>query len=107
MPYKGDKGDKNAARPPEGSLVETRWLIKGPKSYEIITEFSIFIVIGSQEETLLARLPLFLIKKNDFQHRTVKRNLKRQSTLEVENKKHAENNKKENNLLFEVQSLPI
>ena len=28
----GDKGDKSAARPPEGSLVETRWLIKGPKS---------------------------------------------------------------------------
>ena len=28
----GDKGDKNAARPPEGSLVETRCLIKGPKS---------------------------------------------------------------------------
>ena len=32
MPYKGDKGDKNAARPPEGSLVETRCLLKGPKS---------------------------------------------------------------------------
>ena len=32
MPYKGDKGDKNAARPPEGSLVENRCLIKGPKS---------------------------------------------------------------------------
>ena len=32
MPYKGDKGDKKAARPPEGSLVETRCLIKGPKS---------------------------------------------------------------------------
>ena len=32
MPYKGDKGDKNAARPPEGSLVETRCLIKAPKS---------------------------------------------------------------------------
>ena len=32
MPYKGDKGDKSAARPPEGSLVETRCLIKGPKS---------------------------------------------------------------------------
>ena len=32
MPYKGDKGDKNAARPPEGRLVETRCLIKGPKS---------------------------------------------------------------------------
>ena len=32
MPYKGDKGDKNAARPPEGSLVETRCLIQGPKS---------------------------------------------------------------------------
>ena len=32
MPYKGDKGDKNAAHPPEGSLVETRCLIKGPKS---------------------------------------------------------------------------
>ena len=32
MPCKGDKGDKNAARPPEGSLVETRCLIKGPKS---------------------------------------------------------------------------
>ena len=32
MPYKGDKGDKNAARPPEGSLVGTRCLIKGPKS---------------------------------------------------------------------------
>ena len=32
MPSKGDKGDKNAARPPEGSLVETRCLIKGPKS---------------------------------------------------------------------------
>ena len=30
MPYKGDKGDKDAARPPEGSLVETRCLIKGP-----------------------------------------------------------------------------
>ena len=28
----GDKGDKTAARPPEGSLVETRCLIKGPKS---------------------------------------------------------------------------
>ena len=28
----GDKGDKNAARPPEGSLVETKCLIKGPKS---------------------------------------------------------------------------
>ena len=28
----GDKGDKNAARPPEGSLVETRCLIKSPKS---------------------------------------------------------------------------
>ena len=28
----GDKGDKNVARPPEGSLVETRCLIKGPKS---------------------------------------------------------------------------
>ena len=28
----GDKGDKNAACPPEGSLVETRCLIKGPKS---------------------------------------------------------------------------
>ena len=28
----GDKGDKNAARPPEGSLVETRCLIKGPES---------------------------------------------------------------------------
>ena len=28
----GDKEDKNAARPPEGSLVETRCLIKGPKS---------------------------------------------------------------------------
>ena len=28
----GDKGDKNAARPPEGSLVETRCLIKGHKS---------------------------------------------------------------------------
>ena len=32
MPYKGDKKDKNAARPPEGSLVETRCLIIGPKS---------------------------------------------------------------------------
>ena len=32
VPYMGDKGDKNAARPPEGSLVETRCLIKGPKS---------------------------------------------------------------------------
>ena len=32
VPSKGDKGDKNAARPPEGSLVETRCLIKGPKS---------------------------------------------------------------------------
>ena len=32
MPSKGDKGDKNAARPPEGSLVETWCLIKGPKS---------------------------------------------------------------------------
>ena len=32
MPYKEDKQDKNAARPPEGSLVETRCLIKGPKS---------------------------------------------------------------------------
>ena len=30
MPYKGDKGDKNAARPPKGSLVKTRCLIKGP-----------------------------------------------------------------------------
>ena len=28
----GDKGDKSEARPPEGSLVETRCLIKGPKS---------------------------------------------------------------------------
>ena len=28
----GDKGDKIAARPPEGCLVETRCLIKGPKS---------------------------------------------------------------------------
>ena len=28
----GDKGDKSAARPPEGSLVETSCLIKGPKS---------------------------------------------------------------------------
>ena len=28
----GDKGDQNAAHPPEGSLVETRCLIKGPKS---------------------------------------------------------------------------
>ena len=28
----GDKGDKSAARPPEGSLVETWCLIKGPKS---------------------------------------------------------------------------
>ena len=28
----GDKGDKSAARPPEGSLVETRCLIKGPNS---------------------------------------------------------------------------
>ena len=28
----GGKGDKSAARPPEGSLVETRCLIKGPKS---------------------------------------------------------------------------
>ena len=36
MPYKGDKGDKNAARPPEGSLVETRCLIKGPKSATIL-----------------------------------------------------------------------
>ena len=27
-----DKGDKSAAHPPEGSLVETRCLIKGPKS---------------------------------------------------------------------------
>ena len=32
VPSKGDKGDKNAARPPEGSLVKTRCLIKGPKS---------------------------------------------------------------------------
>ena len=32
MPSKGDKGDKNAARTPEGSLVETRCLSKGPKS---------------------------------------------------------------------------
>ena len=32
MPHKGDKGDKSAARPPEGSLVETRSLIKGSKS---------------------------------------------------------------------------
>ena len=32
VPCIGDKGDKNAARPPEGSLVETRCLIKGPKS---------------------------------------------------------------------------
>ena len=32
MLSKGDKGDKNAARPPEGSLVETWCLIKGPKS---------------------------------------------------------------------------
>ena len=31
MPYMGDKGDKSAAHPPEGSLVETRCL-KGPKS---------------------------------------------------------------------------
>ena len=31
MPYKGDKGDKNAARPPEGSLVETRCLITRPQ----------------------------------------------------------------------------
>ena len=31
VPYMGYKGDKNAARPPEGSLVETRCL-KGPKS---------------------------------------------------------------------------
>ena len=28
----GDKGNKSAAHPPEGSLVETRCLIKGPKS---------------------------------------------------------------------------
>ena len=28
----GDKGDKNAANPPDDSLVETRCLIKGPKS---------------------------------------------------------------------------
>ena len=28
----GDKGDKNAARPPKGSLVNTRCLIKGAKS---------------------------------------------------------------------------
>ena len=28
----GDKGDKSAAHPPEGSLVETSYLIKGPKS---------------------------------------------------------------------------
>ena len=28
----GDKGDKSAARPSKGSLVETRCLIKGPKS---------------------------------------------------------------------------
>ena len=28
----GDKGDKSEARPPEGSLVETRCLIEGPKS---------------------------------------------------------------------------
>ena len=28
----GEKGNKSAARPPEGSLVETRCLIKGPKS---------------------------------------------------------------------------
>ena len=28
----GDKGDKSAARPPVGSLVETSYLIKGPKS---------------------------------------------------------------------------
>ena len=32
VPYMGDKEDKSAARPPEGSLVETRCLIKGPKS---------------------------------------------------------------------------
>ena len=32
MPHKGDKGDKSAARPPKGSLVETKCLIKGPKS---------------------------------------------------------------------------
>ena len=32
VPSKGDKGDKNATRPPEGSLVETRCLIEGPKS---------------------------------------------------------------------------
>ena len=30
VPYMGDKGDKSAAHPPEGSLVETRCLIKGP-----------------------------------------------------------------------------
>ena len=32
VPYKGNKGDKSAARPPEGSPVETRCLIKGPES---------------------------------------------------------------------------
>ena len=31
VPYMGYKGDKSTARPPEGSLVETRY-IKGPKS---------------------------------------------------------------------------
>ena len=31
VPYMGYKGDKSAARPPEGSLVETRCL-KNPKS---------------------------------------------------------------------------
>ena len=57
----GDKGDKNAARPPEGSLVETRCLIKEPTDNEIsvrehnrISKYKHFkrvIDLGKKKET--------------------------------------------------------
>ena len=67
MPYKGDKGDKNAARPPEGSLVETRCLIKGPKfaivhfpgRYHAVNLRSIFTTRTAFNSTHKDKLPIF------------------------------------------------
>ena len=55
----GDKGDKNAVRPPEGSLVETRCLIKGPKSAIVP-----FPGPRSGPKSRTGPVPLFILRPN-------------------------------------------
>ena len=48
MPSKGDKGDKIAARPPEGSLVETRCLITRPQVCHCSFSRAVFVAASHQ-----------------------------------------------------------